>query len=135
MEWEERYVDAHTLSPKGFNMIPGGFEGYRHLYKHRITDRVDIDLDERDRAIAEYARQHPLKGIPNPFMSELWKDDEHYLKVINSRGDRLTSDQVKRIRALDQSGYSVAEITRNVGALNEKQVEKVLANKTYTRVH
>jgi hypothetical protein len=73
--------------------------------------------------------------MPNPFMSELWKDDEHYRKVIGSRKKTLTSDQVKRIRALDQSGYSVAEITRIVGALNETQVKKVVANRTYTRVH
>lgn len=135
MEWEERYVDAHTLSPKGLNMIPGGFEGLKHLFKHRITERVDIDLEERDRAIAEYVRQNPLRGIPNPFMSELWKDDDYYLKVISSREDRLKPDQVRRIRDLDQSGFSVAEITKNVDALNEKQVEKVLANITYTRVH
>ena len=134
MKWEEIYVEKHTLFPKGFNMIPGGFEGYRFLYQHRITDRVDIDLDERDRAIAEYVRQHPRKGIPNPFMSELWKDDEYYLKVIGSRGNTLTPDQVRMIRALDQSGHSVAEIARKVDALNEKQVKDVLANRTYTRI-
>jgi hypothetical protein len=68
-------------------------------------------------------------------MSELWKDDEHYLKVISSRENTLTPNQVRSIRALDQSGYSVAEITRKVGALNEKQVKDVLANRTYTRIH
>ena len=135
MEWEERYVNRHSLFPKGFNMIPGGFEGLRHLYKHRITDHVDIDLDERDRAIAEYVRQHPRKGMLNPFMSEWWKDDENYLKVISSRKKKLTPDQVRRIRVLDQSGYSVAEITSDVGALNEKQVKDVIANRTYKRVH
>ena len=135
MGWEERYVEKHTLPPKGFNMIPGGFEGHKFLYKHRITDHVDINLEERDRAIAEYTRQHPLKGIPNPFMSELWRDDEHYLKVISSREKTLTPDQVREIRALKQSGYSVAEIARKVGALNEIQVKNVLAKRTYTRVH
>lgn len=135
MEWEERMVDKHTLSPKGLNMIPGGFEGLRHLYKHRITNRMDISLAERDRAIAEYVRQHPRKGMPNPFMTELWKDDEHYLKVIGSRKKTLTPDQVRRIRELDRSGCSVAKITRRVGALNEKQVQDVLANRTYTRIH
>lgn len=135
MDWEEKYVEKHSLAPKGFNMIPGGFEGLRFLHKHRITDRVDIDLDERDRAIAEYVRQNPRKGIPNPFMSEFWKDDEYYLKVIGSREDTLTPDQVRRIRVLAQSGFSVAEITRNVDALNERQVKDVLANRTYTRVH
>lgn len=135
MQWEETHVDMHTLSPKGFNMIPGGYEGNRHLYKHRITDRVDISLDEREQAIAEYVRQNPRKGIPNPFISELWEDDEYYLKVIGSREKTLTPDQVREIRALDQSGDSVAEITRKVGAHNEKQVENVLANRTYTRVN
>jgi hypothetical protein len=135
MGWEERYVDRWSLAPKGFNMIPGGFKGLKFLHEHRITDRVDITLEERDRAITEYVRQNPRKGIPNPFMSELWKDDEHYLKVISSRENTLTPDQVRRIRALDQSGYSAAEITRDVGALNEKQVKDVLANRTYTRVH
>ncbi|NIQ15540.1 MAG: hypothetical protein GTO02_14420 [Candidatus Dadabacteria bacterium] len=134
MEWEERYVYIYTLFPKGLNMIPGGFEGNRHLYKHRITDRVDIDLDERERAIAEYVRQHPRKGIPNPFMSDWWKDYEHYVKAIGSRVGVLTFDQVRRIRELNKSGYSVAEITKIVGARNENQVKNVLANRTFKRV-
>lgn len=135
MDWEELYVDAHSLSPKGLNMIPGGFEGLKHLYKHRITDHVDIDLNDRDRAIAEYVRQNPRKGIPNPFMSELWTDDEYYLKVIGSRKNTLTPDQVRSIRELDQAGYSVEEITIKVDAHNEKQVKGVLTNRTYTRIH
>lgn len=135
MEWEERYVKKHTLAPKGLNMIPGGFEGNKHLYKHRITDRVDITLEERDRAVTEYARQHPLKGIPNPFMTELWKTDEHYLKVIATRDNTLTPDQVRIIRELDKSGYSVARIKREVHALNEQQVKNVLAGRTYKRIH
>lgn len=134
MEWEERYVNRHSLFPKGFNMIPGGFEGLRHLYKHRITDHLNIDLDQRDRAIEEYVRHHPRKGMPNPFMSELWKDDEHYLKVITSRGNTLTPDQVRRIRELAEEDYSIKEITRSVGALNDIQVKNVLAKRTYRRI-
>ena len=115
-------------------MISGGFEGEKHISKYRTHGSAPDDLDERDRAIVEYTRQHPLKGIPNPFMSELWKDDDYYLMVIGSREKTLTPDQVREIRALGQSGYSVAEITRKVGALNETQVKNVLANKTYTRI-
>lgn len=135
MAWEEIYVDKHTLAPKGLNMIPGGFEGNRYLYKHRITDRIDITLEERDRAVTEYARQHPLKGIPNPFMLELWKTDEHYLKVIAARDNTLTPDQVRKIRELGKSGYSAARIKREVDALNEQQVKNVLAGRTYKRIH
>ncbi|NTV25430.1 MAG: hypothetical protein HGB01_04385 [Chlorobiaceae bacterium] len=135
MAWEERYVDTHSLYPKGLNMIPGGFKGLSHLYKHRITDHPIVDLDERDRAIAEFVRQHPRKGMPNPFMTELWKDDEHYLKVISSREKNLMPSQVLKIRELASAGYSITEITRDVGALNEVQVKNVLAERTYKRVY
>jgi hypothetical protein len=135
MKWEEGYVDTHTLSPKGLNMIPGGYEGNKHLYKHKLIDRLDIDLDERERAITEYARRHPRKGMPNPFLSELWQDDEYYLRVIGSRKKTLTPDQVREIRTLHNAGYSIAEITKKVEAINERQVENVLAERTYVRIH
>jgi hypothetical protein len=38
-------------------------------------------LEERDIALGEYLRQDSGKGIPNPFMVELWKGDTYYLKV------------------------------------------------------
>ncbi|MES9971411.1 MAG: hypothetical protein ABW092_15365 [Candidatus Thiodiazotropha sp.] len=135
MQWEEMYVDQHTLAPKGLNMIPGGFEGNKYLYKHRITDRLDIDLEERERAVTEYALQHPLKGIPNPFMSELWKTDEHYLKVIAARDKTLSPDQVRKIRELGKLGYSASTIKREVDALNVQQVKNVLMDRTYKRIH
>lgn len=135
MAWEEMYVDKWSLAPKGFNMIPGGFKGLRFLHEHRITDRVDITLKERDRAIEEYVRQNPRKGIPNPFMSELWEDDDFYLRVIEARDKTLTPNQVRQIRALADMGWSVPQITKEVNALNETQVKNVLAGKTYKRIH
>ena len=132
MNWEERFVDE--LGPKSLNMIPGGFKGLRHLHEHRITDRVDIPLEERDRAIAEYVRQHPRKGIPNPFISELWKDDEFYLKVIEARPKTLSPDQVRKIRQLAILGRSVSEIAEEVDALNEMQVRNVITGRYYKRM-
>jgi hypothetical protein len=95
---------------------------------------VNIDLDEREIAIAEYIRQNPRKGIPNPFISKLWEDDEYYLKVIEARPKTLSIDQVRRIRELYRFGRSVSEIVTEVGALNETQVKSVIMGKTYTRV-
>lgn len=135
MEWEERYVDIHCLSPKGLNMIPGGFKGLKFLHKHRITDRVGISLEERDKAIARYVKQHPRKGMPNPFISELWQDDEYYLKVISSKEKTLTVEQVHAIRVLAAQGFSIEDITEKVGALSEQQVKNVISGRTYSRIH
>lgn len=132
MNWEERFVDG--LGPKSLNMIPCGFEGLRHLYEHRITDRLSIPLEERDRAIAEYVRQHPRKGIPNPFISELWQDDEFYLKVIEARPKTLSPGQVRRIRELAEKGRPVPEIAAEVGARNELQVRNVISGRYYKRI-
>ncbi len=135
MEWEERYVDRWSLTPKGLNMIPGGFKGMKYLHEYRITDRAIVSLEERDRAIVEYIRQNPRKGIPNPFMSELWEDDEFYLRVIEARDNTLSPDQVLQIRSLANLGRSIPEITKEVEALNEAQVRNVVSGRTYKRIH
>ncbi len=135
MNWEELSVDRFAYGPNGLNMIPGGFKGLKFLHKHRITDRIGISLEERDRAISDYLRQNPRKGIPNPFMAELWKDDDFYLKNIEARPKTLSPDQVREIRELSQSRRSITEIAEVVGALNETQVKNVIARRTYRRIH
>jgi hypothetical protein len=134
MDWEERNVDSVAYGPNGLNMIPGGFKGLKLLHKLRIIKSVNIDLEEREKAIEEYTRRNPRKGIPNPFISKLWEDDKYYLKVIEARPKTLSIDQVRMIRELYRSGRSVSEIVREVGALNETQVKSVIMGKTYTRI-
>jgi hypothetical protein len=133
MNWEERHVD--TLGSHGLNMIPGGFKGLEFLHLHRIINRTDISIEERDSAIAEYVRRNPRKGLPNPFLAELWKDDQFYLKVIAARPKTLSPDQVLKIRELAGKGRSPAEILEEVGALNEAQVKNVIVGRTYLRMH
>lgn len=134
MNWEETFVDAIASGPNGLNMIPGGFKGLKFLHQLRITDHVNTSLKDRDKAIEEYIRRNPRKGIPNPFISELWENDDYYLRVIEARPKTLSADQVKQIRALGQMGWSVSQIAKEVKALNETQVKNVLAGKTYQRV-
>jgi hypothetical protein len=135
MQWEEIAVDRWASDKYGLNMIPGGFKGLRFLHEHRITDRVNIPLEERETAIAEYVRLNPRKGIPNPFIAELWKDDDFYQRNIDAREKTLSVDQVCRIRKLHNSGWSVPQIAKEVDALNEAQVRNVIAGRTYKRVH
>ena len=91
MNWEEKFVDLIANGPNGLNMIPGGFKGLRYLHKLRIADRVKISVEERDMAVEEYIRRRPRKGIPNPFISKLWENDEHYLRVMKARPKILSA--------------------------------------------
>lgn len=135
MNWEEYAVDNIAYGPNGLNMIPGGFKGLKMLHKLRITPRERISIEEREWAMTEYIRQNPRKGIPNPFISDLWKDDEFYLKVMQSRKKTLSPDQVKMIRKLDKDGWDTDKIVKEVGALNETQVKNVISGRTYKRIN
>lgn len=133
MNWEETFVDMIGSGANGLNMIPGGFKGLKYLHKLGITGHTRISVEERDAAIEEYIRQHPRKGIPNPFISKLWEEDSHYSKVIEGNPRLLSVEQVSQIRELARSGWAVDAIVTEVNALNEMQVEKVIAGDTYNR--
>ena len=66
-------------------------------------------------------------------MSELWKDPEHYAKVIGARSKSLSIEQVHRIRELGALGWKAKDIVDEVGALNRQQVYGVLRNRTYSK--
>jgi hypothetical protein len=134
MNWEEAKVDEIANDQYGLNMIPGGFKGLRFLHQCRIIHDTNITLEERELAIAEYCRRKPRKGLPNPFIAELWKSDDFYLKVIEAKEKTLTPEQVNQIRALHAQGKSPSQIVDEVGALNEPQVKNVIKGKTYRRV-
>ena len=138
MNWEEQNVDRIANDYHVLNMIPGGFKGLEYLHKLRIINRTDISFEERDKAIVEFVRRYPRKGmrkgIPNPFIAELWKDDGFYLRVIGARPKTLSPDQVRKIRELHGMGWSVTEIREEVGALNYEQVKNVIAGRTYRRI-
>lgn len=134
MNWEEKYVDKISYGPQGLNMIPGGYKGLQYLHKLRVINHTNITLEERDAALERYIRENPRKGIPNPFISELWKDDEFYLKVIEARPNTLSPEQVRTIRELGKKGLQADKIVDEVEALNIIQVKNVLAGKTYRRI-
>jgi hypothetical protein len=134
MNWEEAKVDEIANDKFGLNMIPGGFKGLKFLHASRVIGNMNVSLDDRDIAIAEYCRQNPRKGLPNPFISELWKNDDFYTKVIEAKEKTLNPDQVRQIRMLSRQGLSIPEITRITNALDDRQVRDVLNGKNYKRV-
>jgi hypothetical protein len=134
MNWEEMTVDKVANDQWKLNMIPGGFKGLQVLHECRIISNMNISLEEREKAIAEYIIKNPRRGIPNPFIAELWKDDGYYLKIIEAREKTLSAEQVRKIRELNKSGKSIIQITQEVNALNELQVKNVILGKTYSRI-
>lgn len=134
MNWEEKTVDKIASDQYGLNMIPGGFKGLRLLHKCKIINNMNVSLEERDKAINEYIRINPRKGIPNPFIAELWKDDEFYIKVIGARKKTLSPYKVRKIRELSEKGKSIIEIKKEIEAINDLQVKNVILGKTYKRI-
>ncbi len=133
MNWEEHNVDKIAYGPNGLNMIPGGYKGWKLLHTLGVTKKRTFSEEEREKAISEFIQQNPRKGIPNPFISQLWKNDDHYQRVIEARPKTLSRNQVLLIRELSEMGWAIPEITREINALNETQVKNVLSGKTYQR--
>ena len=134
MDWEEYTVDKQMKAGTSLNMIPGGFKGMRFLHEHRLTDKPVVSLKQRESAIKNYQALHPRVGVPNLIISELWKDDEYALKVICGSKGRLSPDQVRKIRELNELSIPIEKIVTMVDAKNILQVKRVLKGKTYSRI-
>jgi hypothetical protein len=131
---EERLVEGHWMDGRRLNMIPGGKSGLRYLREHGLLSERVVPLpDERDRIVAEWLRDHSRKGLPAPWVSEKWKDNEWAIAQICGRDGRLSVDQVHAIRRL-ASTHSAEIIALRIGAQSCDQVQRVIDGKTYTRV-
>lgn len=135
MDWEEWAVDEQMKTGTSLNMIPGGKKGLKFLHKHRLISDPTASLDEREKAIQEYQKANPRLGVPNLIISELWKDEEYAQKIICGAEGRLSVEQVKKIRELNDKSIPIETIAEMVGAKNQSQVERVLYGKTYSRIH
>ncbi|WP_177228051.1 hypothetical protein [Hyphomicrobium facile] len=56
--------------------------------------------------------------MTNPFLAELWRSDDFYLKVLAGREDVLTPGQVCSIRRLSETRLSVEDIALKIEARN-----------------
>lgn len=138
LDIEEYLVDKYSLASRhsnGLNMIPGGREGIRvmHQFSGRASD-VLIDTENREAAFDAHLAQHPQLGVPKPGVSMAWSDPAYAEAVICGRDNRLSADRVREIRYLAATGWGVAEIAQHIEALDDNQVRRVLAGRTYARI-
>lgn len=138
MDTEEYLVHKYSLSSlhkNGLNMIPGGYEGIRSLHALSvIPDPTFLDTEAREDLLDGYIRAHPNLGVPNPGIAAAWNDPAYAEAVICGRENRLDAEQVRQIRYLSAQGHSREVIKKTVGALDEKQVKRVLEGRTYLRI-
>lgn len=138
MDAEEYLVDKYSLSakhPTGLNMIPGGREGIKVLRKLSPVGETSLaESDDREALLDEYLKAHPHLGRPNPGVAESWTDPAYAEAVICGRENRLSADQVREIRYLAAMGNSIQRIKDLIGALDDGQVARVLAGRTYSRI-
>lgn len=138
MDVEEYLVDKYSLSskhPRGLNMIPGGRAGIAALHLVSAETANDaVETEEREGTLDSYLKSHPQLGIPNPGVAEKWNDPIYAEAVICGRENRLSADQVRRIRYLAAVGATADQIKEEVGAIDEGQIQRVLAGRTYSRI-
>ncbi|MEZ2224352.1 hypothetical protein [Rhizobium sp. RCC_161_2] len=131
---EEWLVEGHWHDQRRLNMIPGGKSGLRYLRENNmLTERTAPSPDERDFLVEDWLRKHPRKGLPAPWVSEKWKDNEWAIAQICGRDDRLSVEQVRAIRELART-YSAEAIAERIGARNKGQVLRVIEGNTYSRI-
>jgi len=133
-EAEEFLVEGHWDDERRLNMIPGGKSGLKYLRENGLLHKSVIPMpDERDRIISNWLKEHPRKGLPAPWVSEKWWDNDWAVAQICGRDGRLSIEQVRAIRKLAEE-YSAEEIFERIGAKNVAQVKRVIDGKTYARI-
>jgi hypothetical protein len=132
---EEFLIEGHWQDQRRLNMIPGGKSGLRYLRENGLLQQSVVPMpDKRDPIVSDWLQANPRKGLPAPWVSEKWRDNDWAIAQICGRDDRLSIDQVRAIRKLAEE-YSVEEIFARIGARNVAQVKRVLEGNTYTRVN
>lgn len=132
---EEAFVRGHWEDARRLNMIPGGREGIKYMREHGMLSQGVRPMPEfAERMLLQWLQDNPRKGLPAPWVSELWKDDEYALNIICGPEGRLSVEQVRQIRALALQGDKPEDICQAVGARNVQQVCRVIEGATYTRV-
>jgi hypothetical protein len=133
MEWEEAMVDRLMSEGRALNMIPGGKKGIAFLHEHRLLNNDRPSLSELDEALHRFSQSN--KGTPNPLISALWQDADYAAKVICGGKNRLSVQQLARIRHMALHGVCPDAIAKQVDARSLAQVTNVINGKTYSKVN
>lgn len=132
LEHEEEFVGMFSLYPLGLNMIPGGRAGFAYLAKLGMNAK---SAEARDSLVEQLAARESIEGRPNPLCAARWATDSAFVeRVVCGHSGRLTVEQVHLIRLGASFGKSPSDLVRESSARNIRQVQNVLAGRTYGRI-
>jgi hypothetical protein len=132
LEYEEKWIGMFGLYPLGLNMIPGGLAGFAYLAKLGLQART---AEARDSVIEQLSTSVLLEGRPNPLCAARWETDSNFVeRVVCGHSGRLTAEQVRLIRIGTTLGKSLNTLVKESSARNVRQVQNVLAGRTYVRI-
>ena len=153
---EEQFVESRSLFPKGLNAIPGGKAGIRYLAsinalrpkntnKEEFIEDLLSDILSNLTEVESNPSLKKLTQLPSHLlcgekmeerseMVEFWSDDSNAARMITSRTDRLSIEQIREARYSAARGFNAEEICDQIGARNVDIVKRLLDGKTYRRV-
>lgn len=135
MNWEEWIVGKYMDQNKSLNMIPGGFAGLKSFSSQTKHSRSGIDNSVvRGQGSFFYFANQSRRGIPNPMIEKLWRDDSYYAKVIGNRDSTFSRDDLRKIRKMAHEGHQLDSIGQHFGIVNLKRIKNILEGKTYRRM-
>lgn len=132
LEYEEKYVGMFGLYPLGLNMIPGGKAGFAYLARLGMEAKT---AEARDSVVEQLSMRESVEGRPNPLCAARWATDSEFVaRVLCGHSGRLTVEQIHLIRLGATVGKSLSALVQESLALNARQVQNVLAGRTYARI-
>ncbi len=132
LKYEEELVADISLRPKGFNMIPGEKAGIAFATRYGVRVVKPKEWEQRDLIVRKIATGASRLGKPNPAMSiRLSNDPDLMLKLVESRQNTFSSNDIALIRSLDAMGKSWREIASELGVKDIYRVRDVVDGKTY----
>lgn len=132
MKSEEIAVDHFSLYPKGFNMIPGGEAGIKYLADKGFP-QTKKSWEQRERSIRALTDECARKGIANPLVSALWRDDDYAASIICGNPNNFNLEKVHQIRFMAEVGKTSEQIAKHLGCSLDR-VKRLLGGDTYSRV-
>ena len=127
MNWEEWVLGKYMDQNKSLNMIPGGFAGLKSFSSQTKNSYSGTDKSVvRGQDSLFYFANQSRRGIPNPMIEKLWRDDSYYAKVIGNRDSTVSQDDLRKIRKMAHEGHQLDSIGQHFGIVNIKRIKSIL---------
>jgi hypothetical protein len=147
-ETEIERRSLHSIFPKGLNMIPGGYAGFKciHQYAKRVNYPLpkSLSADILESVLVEIQKKNLEMNLQttnihkiNELIAKYWAEDINFrINAMTSQHNRFSFRQIQAARIWYASGWTIDKIFENLRSLepkelNRDQLERLLNGETY----